>query len=55
MVKKIDELINLPEDPNSPESQEFLRKLHDENLMAINELKSIIAQWKEEDKRDEAK
>ena len=28
MEKKIDELKNPPKDPNSPESQEFLRRLH---------------------------
>ena len=34
MKKKLDELKNLPKDVNSPESQEFLRKLHKE----LNEL-----------------
>ena len=30
MKKKLDELKEVPKDVNSPESQEFLRKLHDE-------------------------
>ena len=38
-MKKIDELNTPPKDPNSPESQEFLRELHNHNLIRIEKLK----------------
>lgn len=44
MKNKIDELKDVPKDVNSPESQEFLRKLHEE-------LTSLNSRFREEMKK----
>ena len=53
MVKKIDELVDPPKDPNSPESQEFLRELHERSLERHARMKKMIEEWQEEDRRNE--
>jgi hypothetical protein len=55
MVKKLDELVNTPKDPNSPESQEFLRELHERSLEHQAKMKKMIEEWKEEDRKNAAK
>ena len=48
-MKKIDELKNIPKDPNSPESQKFLKELHSRSLVRQERMKRMIEEWKEED------
>jgi len=55
MVKKLDELINPPKDPNSAESQEFLRELYERSLERQTKMKKMIEEWKEEDRQNETK
>lgn len=55
MSKKLDELTNPPRDPNSPESQEFLRKLQKEILIHREKMRRIYQEWVEEDRRNEIK
>jgi hypothetical protein len=51
--KKLDELGRTPyKDVNSPESQEFLRKLHTDLIKGTEELKRLIEEWKDEDSRN---
>jgi hypothetical protein len=53
MVKKLDELKQEPKDPNSPESQAFLKELHMRSLERQARMKKMIADWQEEDKQNE--
>jgi len=55
MEKKLDELKNPPKDPNSPESQEFLRKLHKDLIEGTERFRQEVEKWKEEDRRNETK
>ena len=52
MVKKLDELINPPKDPNSAESiqikTEFWKKMSDH----LEHTKKMIKEWQEEDRRN---
>ena len=54
MKKKIDELTNQqPKDVNSPESQAFLREIHDRSVAHQAKMKKMIEEWKEEDRSQE--
>jgi len=50
MVKKIDELINIPKNIDSPESikikEEFWKKMHDH----LEHTKKMVEDWQEEDR-----
>ena len=50
---KIEELTILPKDPNSPESQEFLRQLHNRIVTQNHSAREMLRQWKEEDRQNE--
>jgi hypothetical protein len=52
MVKKLDELNNPPKDPNSPESQAFLREVHKKSLEHQEKMKRQLEEWSEEDRRN---
>lgn len=53
MVKKLDELINPPRDPNTHESQELLRELHEKSVAHREKMKKIYDSWAVEDKKNE--
>jgi len=55
MEKKLDELTKSPTDPNSPESQKFLRELQKDIREHIDKMKRMIAEWQEEDRQNEIK
>lgn len=48
MTKELDELTNIPKDPNSPESQKFLRDLQQQIQQNIEEKKNLLKQWNKE-------
>lgn len=52
MIKKLDELKQEPKDPNSAESQAFLRDLQQKIRAHSQKMKKMIEEWQEEDKRD---
>lgn len=52
MVDKLDELQKEPKDPNSPESQAFLRDLHNKSLERQLAMKKMIDEWQEEDRKN---
>jgi hypothetical protein len=49
MDEKLDELIHKKKYLNSPESQEFLHKLHNDLIKGNEELRKRIEEWKKED------
>lgn len=55
ILKKINELNTPVTDVNSPESQKFLRELHNRLTKENIELKELIEQWIEEDRNNENK
>lgn len=48
--EKLEELKNAPIDVNSPESQEFLRQIHQNMRMATKRLQKMVNQWKQDRK-----
>ncbi len=52
MVKKLDELTQEPKDPNSPESQAFLREIRSKCLAHQEKMKKMIEEWQEEDRKN---
>ena len=54
MVEKLNELNNRPKDPNSPESQKFLREIHEESIRHQEKMKKMIETWHREDLRNES-
>ena len=55
MEKKINELKQEPKDPNSPESQAFLRDLQKKIIEHQEKMKKTIVEWQEEDRQNAAK
>jgi len=53
MVKNLDELKQESKDPNSPESQTFLRDLQQKIKLHREKMKKIYQSWVDEDKRNE--
>ncbi len=53
MVKKLDELNKPYKDPNSPESQEFLRNLQKRILEGNVKIREMIKKWQDEDRNNE--
>ena len=53
MVDKLDELQQQPKDPNSPESQAFLREIQRRGAEHQAKMKKMIAEWQAEDKQNE--
>ena len=55
MIKKIDELNTSSKDVNSPESQEFLRKLQERMKARQANAEELLRQWQEEDRHNAGK
>lgn len=56
MTKKLDELKQFEyKDPNSPESQTFLRDLQQKIRAHSQKMKKMIEEWQEEDRRNAPK
>ena len=55
MIDKVNELQNSPKDPNSPESQEFLKNLHERSVERQATMKKMIEGWREEERQNATK
>ena len=55
MDKKLDELKKEPKNPNSPESQAFLKNLQQQIKLHREKMKTIYQSWIDEDSRNENK
>ena len=55
MIKKLNELKQEPKDPNSPESQAFLREIQNRGIAHQEKMKKMIEEWQEEDRQNAPK
>lgn len=52
MDQKLNEFAKTSKDPNSPESQDFLLRIHNKSIDHQEKMVKMLRQWQEEDKKN---